>query len=111
MHGRDINMYCGGGQACHLHLDEHLSYQQYIKLIDYAVNIGCNYFTFNIPMSECKDCGHVINAPIQECPKCHSKNIDWWVRIIGFLRPISSYSKERRIEASHRVYNHGITEV
>ena len=105
LHNRDINTYCGGGQACHLHLEEHLSKGQYLKLIDIAVHEGCNYFTFNIPMSECKECGHIVNAPIKVCPKCNSSNIDWWVRIIGFLRPISSYSEARQIEASKRIYS------
>ena len=105
LHNRDINTYCGGGQACHLHLEEHLSKEQYLKLIDIAVHEGCNYFTFNIPMSECKECGHIVNAPIKVCPKCNSTNIDWWVRIIGFLRPISSYSEARQIEASKRIYS------
>ena len=111
LHNRDINTYCGGGQACHIHLSEHLSKEQYLKIIDVAVHEGCNYFTFNIPISECKKCGHVVNAPIHECPKCHSKDIDWWVRIIGFLRPISSYSEARQIEASKRVYSNGTKEI
>lgn len=111
LHNKEINTYCGGGQACHIHLDEHLSKEQYLKIIDVAVKEGCNYFTFNVPISECKDCGHVVNAPIKECPKCHSKNIDWWVRIIGFLRPISSYSEARQIEASKRVYSNGRKEI
>ena len=105
LHNRDVNTYCGGGQACHLHLEEHLSKEQYLKLIDVAVHEGCNYFTFNIPISECLDCGHIVNAPIHECPKCHSKKIDWWVRIIGFLRPLRCYSLPRQIEASKRVYS------
>ena len=111
LHNKEINTYCGGGQACHIHLDEHLSKEQYLKIIDVAVKEGCNYFTFNVPISECKDCGHVVNAPIKECPKFHSKNIDWWVRIIGFLRPISSYSEARQIEASKRVYSNGRKEI
>ena len=105
LHNRDVNTYCGGGQACHLHLAEHLSKEQYLKLIDVAVHEGCNYFTFNIPISECLDCGHIVNAPIHECPKCHSKKIDWWVRIIGFLRPLRCYSLPRQIEAGKRVYS------
>lgn len=105
LHNRDVNTYCGGGQACHLHLEEHLSKEQYLKLIDVAVHEGCNYFTFNIPISECLDCGYIVNAPIHECPKCHSKKIDWWVRIIGFLRPLRCYSLPRQIEASKRVYS------
>lgn len=95
-------------QACHLHLNEHLSEEQYTKLIDFCVAEGVNYFTFNIPISECKNCGHVVNAPVDTCPKCSSTNIDKWVRIIGFLRPISSFSEARQIEAGKRVYSNKI---
>lgn len=66
---------------------------------------GSNYVTFNIPISECKDCGHVVNAPIKVCPKCSSNNIDWWTRIIGYLRPVSVWSKDRQIEQKTRVYS------
>ena len=108
LHGRKVNQYCGGGQAAHIHLEEHLSKEQYIKLLDLAIKEGCNYFTYNIPMSECKDCGHVVNAPIKKCPKCNSTNIDWWIRIIGFLRPMSTWSTARQIEGNKRVYSKNI---
>jgi len=111
LHNKDVNKYCDGGQACHLHLDAHLSSQQYSKIIDFCVKEGVNYFTFNIPISECKDCGHVVNAPVKECPLCHSTNIDYWVRIIGFLRPLSSYSEARFKEATKRVYSNGREEI
>lgn len=105
LHNKDIAAYCDGGQAVHIHLKEHLSKEQYLKIIDFCKEEGTNYFTFNVPISECKDCGHVVNAPIKECPKCKSTNIDWWVRIIGYLRPISAYSDPRKLEASKRIYN------
>ena len=108
LHNKEINSFCDGGQACHLNLDEHLSEEQYTKLIDFCVAEGVNYFTFNIPISECKNCGHVVNAPVDTCPKCSSTNIDKWVRIIGFLRPISSFSEARQIEAGKRVYSNKI---
>lgn len=108
LHNKEINSFCDGGQACHVHLNEHLSEEQYTKLIDFCVAEGVNYFTFNIPISECKNCGHVVNAPVDTCPKCGSTNIDKWVRIIGFLRPISSFSEARQIEAGKRVYSNKI---
>lgn len=77
LHGSYINSSTDGGQACHLHMNAHLSSKQYEYLIDIAIKEGVNYFTFNVPISECKSCGHVVNAPIKECPICHSKNIDW----------------------------------
>lgn len=83
LHGRNISSYTDGGQAAHINLDTHLSKAQYLTLLDVAMKNGSNYFTFNIPMSECADCGHTVNAPIEECPICHSKHIKYWTRIIG----------------------------
>ena len=105
LHGKQVAPYCDGGQALHANLDEHLSEIQYTKLIDFAIEQGTNYFTFNIPISECKNCGHVVNAPIEKCPKCGSENIDYWTRIIGYLRPVSAFSNPRKIEQKKRVYS------
>jgi ribonucleoside-triphosphate reductase len=104
LHGKQVAPYCDGGQALHANLDEHLSKEQYLKLIDFAIKEGTNYFTFNIPISECKSCGHVVNAPIDKCPKCGSENIDYWTRIIGYLRPVSAFSNSRKIEQKKRIY-------
>ena len=105
LHGRQVASFCDGGQALHANLDEHLSKKQYLKLMDFAIKEGTNYFTFNIPMSECKKCGHIVNAPIDTCPKCGSDNIDYWTRIIGYLRPVSAFSNPRKIEQKKRVYS------
>ena len=105
LHGRQVASFCDGGQALHANLDEHLSKEQYLKLMDFAIKEGTNYFTFNIPMSECKKCGHIVNAPIDTCPKCGSDNIDYWTRIIGYLRPVSAFSNPRKIEQKKRVYS------
>lgn len=83
LHGREIAQYCDGGQALHANLDAHLSKQQYLHLLDVAKDEGTSYFTFNIPMSQCRECGHVVNAPIDECPICHCRHIKYYTRIIG----------------------------
>lgn len=105
LHGRQTAQYCDGGSACHINLVDHLSKEQYLKLIDFAVANGTNYFTFNIPNSKCDDCGYITKHPITECPKCHSKNITQYTRVIGYLRPIKAFGKDRQIEASKRVYS------
>lgn len=105
LHGRQTAQYCDGGSACHINLEDHLSKEQYLKLIEFAVKEGTNYFTFNIPNSKCEDCGYITKHPITECPKCHSKNITQYTRVIGYLRPIKSFGKDRQIEASKRVYS------
>lgn len=76
MHGKDyIGDYLDGGSACHINLEEHLSTEQYFKLLEYAANVGCQYFTFNIPNSECENCGFISKQPLKQCPKCGSENI------------------------------------
>lgn len=108
LHGRQTTQYCDGGSACHINLEDHLSKEQYLKLIDFAIANGTNYFTFNIPNSKCDDCGYITKHPIAECPKCHSKNITQYTRVIGYLRPIKSFGKDRQIEANKRVYSKNI---
>ena len=111
LHGRQTYQYTDGGSAAHINLEDHLSKEQYLKLIDFAIVNGTNYFTFNIPNSKCDDCGYITKHPITECPKCHSKNITQYTRVIGYLRPIKSFGKDRQVEASHRTYSDGRSEI
>lgn len=105
LHGRQTYQFTDGGSAAHINLEDHLSKEQYLKLIDFAIINGTSYFTFNIPNSKCDYCGYITKHPITECPKCHSKNITQYTRVIGYLRPIKSFGKDRQIEASKRVYS------
>lgn len=104
LHGKQVSQALSGGQACHINLDTHLSKEQYLKLMDIAKDEGCNYFTFNVPISECKDCHHVVNAPIQECPICKSKHIKYYTRIIGYLTSVDNWSAPRQTEFKYRIY-------
>ena len=92
----------------HINLEEHLSKKQYLHLIDFAIEQGTNYFTFNIPNSKCEDCGHIVKAPIKACPKCGGEHITQYTRIIGYLRPITAFGKDRKIEAEKRTYSKNV---
>ena len=104
LHGKEVAPYLGGGQAAHLNLHSHLSKEQYLKLIDCGIQFGTNYFTYNIPMTECKECGHVVNAPVAECPKCHSKKLRYWTRIIGYLTCVENWPLPRLKEFYNRLF-------
>ena len=108
LHGRQTYQFTDGGSAAHINLEDHLSKEQYLKLIDFAIANGTNYFTFNIPNSKCDDCGYITKHPITECPKCHSHNITQYTRVIGYLRPVKTFGEDRQIEASKRVYSKSI---
>lgn len=111
LHGRQTYQYTDGGSALHCNLDDHLSKEQYIKLIDFAIKEGTSYFTFNIPNSKCNECGYITKHPITECPKCNSNNITQYTRVIGYLRPVTSFGSDRQVESSKRTYSDGKNEV
>ena len=108
LHGKQTYQYTDGGSAAHINLEEHLSFNQYLKLIDFAIQQGTNYFTFNVPNSKCEDCGHIVKAPITKCPKCGKENITWYTRVIGYLRPVKAFGSDRQVEANKRIYSKNI---
>lgn len=108
LHGHQTYQYTDGGSAAHINLEEHLSKAQYLKLLDFAIKNGTSYFTFNIPNSKCDDCGKIVKQPIAECPCCGSKNITYYTRVIGYLRPVKAFGADRQEEAAKRTYSKGV---
>lgn len=108
LHGSQVSSFCDGGSAAHINLEEHLSKKQYLHLLNFAIQNGTSYFTFNIPISKCNECGHIVKSPIHICPKCDSNKITHYTRIIGYLRPISAFGADRQIEAGKRTYSKSI---
>lgn len=106
LHGAN---FCGdnldGGSSAHINLEEHLSKEQYKQIIKYAAEVGCKYFTFNVPNSECENCGFITKVPISKCPKCGSSNISYYDRVIGYLTKIKNWSSGRQKEQKTRVYS------
>ena len=104
LHGAPYIEHLTGGSALHMNLEEHLSKAQYRQLLRVAAQEGCNYFTFNIPNTVCNDCGHIDKRYLGECPVCHSKNVDYLTRVIGYLKRVSNFSMARQEEAHRRYY-------
>lgn len=106
MHGSNyIGEYLDGGVANHVNLSEHPDKQQCKLLLQHAANVGCQYFTFNVPNSECEECGYITKHIIKECPKCGSSKIALWDRIIGYLSKIKNWSLPRQLERLKRIYS------
>lgn len=105
LHGREFTELLDGGVGLHCNLEDHLSKEQYLKLIDFAIANGTSYFTFNIPNSECTSpsCRHIVKKPLTACPKCGAR-MRQWTRIIGYLRPVDNFDTYRQIEAANRHY-------
>lgn len=96
------------GSALHLSLEEYPTPETFRKLLGVAVRAGCPYFCTNVKVTICNECGYINKHTKQYCTKCGSKNIDYATRIIGYLKRISSFSKDRQVEESKRYYHSGI---
>lgn len=105
LHGRRYIEHLTGGSALHMNLDEHLGEAQYRQLLRVAAKEGCNYFTFNIPNTLCNECGTIDKRHLEECPHCHSHNVDYLTRVIGYLKRVSNFSVDRQKEAARRYYS------
>ena len=105
LHGNRFVKYLDGGQACHLNINEHLSFEQYRQLLKVASEYGCSYFTFNCKNSVCNDCGYISKDTLDVCSKCGSHNIDYLTRIIGYLSRVSSFAEARQAEEKMRYYH------
>ena len=102
--GKGFADICSGGVALHNNLEEHLTKEQYRKLMDVAVQAGCNYFTYNIPNTICNKCDFISKHKLTECPDCGSKDLDYATRVIGYLKRVSSFSERRQKEEGDRFY-------
>lgn len=102
LHGRAFTGKLDGGVGLHCNLEDHLSKEQYLKLIDFAISEGTSYFTFNVPNCQCDKCKHIEKHHFDVCPKCGSTEVTDWTRVIGFLRPVKKFDKFRKWEAENR---------
>lgn len=107
LHGNSTTQYLDGGSALHLNLESSPTKETVLKLLDVAVQTGCNYFCFNVKTTICDDCGNIDKRTLQECPKCGSKNIGYATRVIGYLRRVDNFSKDRQLEEGYRHYHKG----
>lgn len=87
---------CSGGSIAHINLDAPLEdFETAWKLLNYVADQGVVYFAFCLRISSCKN-NHGFYGNI--CPYCGEPVETTWQRIVGFLTPETTYSKERKSE-------------
>ncbi|MFK8289480.1 anaerobic ribonucleoside-triphosphate reductase [Capnocytophaga canimorsus] len=104
MHGHEYIQFLDGGSAYHCNLEEYPTQEGFLKLLNVAAKTGCNYFCFNVKVTYCNSCGYINKHTTDHCVKCHSADVDYATRIIGYLKKISNFSKDRQKEAKKRYY-------
>ena len=105
LHGDDTTKYLDGGSALHLNLEDYPTKETCKKLLDVAVKTGCPYFCTNVKVTICNKCGYINKKTENHCTKCGSTDIDYATRVIGYLRRVTNFSKERQEEESRRHYH------
>jgi ribonucleoside-triphosphate reductase len=100
--GAILDKKCGGGQILHANLKgDFANEEQAWNLLNHIAASGVIYFAYNKKISICKN-GHGFIGNI--CPHCGEPVEDTYQRIVGFLTPSKSYSKERKIEFAKRYW-------
>lgn len=91
---------CSGGSIAHINLDAPLTdFDTAWNLLNYVADQGVVYFAFCVRISSCKN-NHGFYG--DTCPYCGGKVKTTWQRIVGFLTPTDTYSKERKAEFAKR---------
>ena len=92
---------CSGGAIAHINIDNNFPNSDMAwDMLNYIASQGVIYFCYNTKINVCKNHHGFVDADI--CPECGERTCDTYQRVVGFLTPSKSYSKERFKEFSAR---------
>lgn len=92
---------CSGGAIAHINIDNNFPNADMAwDMLNYIASQGVIYFCYNTKINVCKNHHGFVDADI--CPECGEHACDTYQRVVGFLTPSKSYSKERFKEFSAR---------
>lgn len=98
--GSVLDKECGGGQISHINLQgRFVNEEQSWHILNEIAKAGVIYFAYNVKISVCEK-DHGFFGEI--CPVCGNPKTDTFSRIVGYLVPTKSYSKERKNEFEKR---------
>lgn len=92
---------CSGGAIAHINIDNNFPNTDMAwEMLNYIASQGVIYFCYNTKINVCKNHHGFVGVDI--CPECGEEKSDTYQRVVGFLTPSKSYSKERFKEFSAR---------
>ena len=96
-----LDIKCSGGAIAHINLETNFPNKDMAwDMLNHIAQNGVIYFAFNTRINECKNHHGFVGTDI--CPTCEEGIYDTYQRIVGFLEPVRSYSKDRKREFSTR---------
>lgn len=92
---------CSGGAIAHINLEQNFPNKEMAwEMLNMIAQSGVIYFAFNTRINECKNHHGFVGTDV--CPICGEPVFDTYQRIVGFLEPVRTYSKDRKREFSTR---------
>ena len=92
---------CSGGAIAHINIDNNFPNADMAwEMLNYIASQGVIYFCYNTKINVCSNHHGFVGTDI--CPECGEEKSDTYQRVVGFLTPSKSYSKERFKEFSAR---------
>ena len=92
---------CSGGSIAHINLESNFPNTDVAwDMLNKIAQSGVIYFAFNTRINECKNHHGFVGTDI--CPVCGEPVFDTYQRIVGYLVPTRSYSKDRFREFNTR---------
>lgn len=92
---------CSGGAIAHINIDSNFPNSDMAwEMLNYIASQGVIYFCYNTKINVCKNHHGFVDMDI--CPECGEPSCDTYQRVVGFLTPSKSYSKDRFKEFSAR---------
>lgn len=92
---------CSGGAIAHINIDSNFPNADMAwDMLNYIASQGVIYFCYNTKINVCNNHHGFVGTEI--CPECGQEKSDTYQRVVGFLTPSKSYSKDRFKEFSAR---------
>lgn len=91
---------CNGGSIAHINIEAPFNnFDVAWKMLNKVADAGVVYFAFCTRISACKN-NHGFYGDV--CPICGNEKVTTYQRVVGFLTPEKTYSKERKEEFKMR---------
>ena len=99
--GKILDQKCSGGSIAHINLERNFPDTDTAwDMLNKIAASGVIYFAFCTRINECHNHHGFVGTDI--CPKCGGGVYDTFQRIVGFLEPVRTYSKDRKREFNTR---------
>ena len=95
-----------GGSVLHINIAEKIkSTEMLLTLMNHAVENNVIYFAINMNLAVCSN-HHITIGKVDKCAICGEDIVENYLRVVGFMTPVSSWKEERRgkIDYESRVF-------